>query len=384
VGTNLAEKIPRFPQHCFWEITDACNLRCIHCEADAGKRSPDELSTDEALALADELVAIGCKSVNITGGEPFLRKDWDRIARHLADQGVNVTMITNGLPVDDACIERMLEVGVKAVSVSLDGDREVHDTIRVTPQQARAKSREESGATAGSSRGAEASSYDAAIAALERLCASPLKTAVITQVHRHNLFDMSRMYELLDGMGVDAWQVQIAMPLGRLWKIRFDYLIEPSQIPALITTLAKTIVETRDDEGRMKIAVADNIGYYGRLEPTIRGSMLGKETFWVGCLAGCRVLALCSNGDVKGCPSHPRVFVVGNTRETPLADIWADGDRFAYNTAFDETKLEGGCADCAYRRVCRAGCTSMAYGTTGTVYDNPFCLQRAGERAKVR
>ncbi len=366
MGANLAEKIPRFPQHCFWEITDACNLRCIHCEADAGQRARDELSTGEALSLADDLVAIGCKSVNLTGGEPFLRRDWPEIAGHLAGQGVNVTMITNGLPVDDACIGQMVATGVRAVSVSLDGNREVHDTIRVSP-----------------SRNAP-SSYDAAITALERLCASPLKTAVITQVHRHNLHDMPRMYELLDGMGVDAWQVQIAMPLGRLWKIRFDYLIEPRQIPALVTTLARLITATRGDDDRMKIAVADNIGYYGRLEPTIRGSMLGKETFWVGCLAGCRVLALCSNGDVKGCPSHPRVFVVGNSRETPLAEIWADPDRFAYNTAFDETKLEGGCADCAYRRVCRAGCTSMAYGATGTVYDNPFCLQRAGERAEER
>ncbi len=361
MSANLAGKIPRFPQHCFWEITDACNLRCIHCEADAGTRADDELSTDEALALADDLVGIGCKSVNLTGGEPFLRKDWPDIARRLADQGVNVTMITNGIPVDAARIGQMLDAGVKAVSVSLDGDRDVHDTIRVSP-----------------SKGAP-SSYDAAITALERLCASPLKTAVITQIHRHNLGDLPRMYEMLDGMGVDAWQVQIAMPLGRLWKIRFDYLIDPRQIPGLVATLAEMIRAIRGDETRMRIAVADNIGYYGRHEPILRGAMLGKETFWVGCLAGCRVLALCSNGDVKGCPSHPRVFVVGNTRQTPLATIWADGDRFAYNTAFDESKLEGGCADCAYRRVCRAGCTSMAYGATGTVYDNPFCLQRAGE-----
>ena len=366
MSTNLASKIPRDPQFCFWEITDACNLRCIHCEADAGQRARDELSTDEALALSDALADLGCRSVNLTGGEPFLRRDWPRIARRLADQDVAVTMITNGLPVDGDHIDQMVDAGVRAVSVSLDGDREVHDIIRAAPR-----------------KGAP-SRYDAAISALAQLCASPLKTAVITQVHRHNLDDLPRMYAQLDGMGVDAWQVQIAMPLGRLWRIRFDYLVEPRQLPGLVSTLATMVRETRDDAARMRIAVADNIGYYGRHEPTIRGSMLGRETFWVGCLAGCRVLALCSNGDVKGCPSHPREFIVGSTRQTPLAEIWADAGRFSYNTAFDETKLEGGCADCAYRRVCRAGCTSMAYGATGTVYDNPFCLQRAGERSTVR
>ncbi|HOU90550.1 MAG TPA: SPASM domain-containing protein, partial [Polyangiaceae bacterium] len=100
--------------------------------------------------------------------------------------------------------------------------------------------------------------------------------------------------------------------------------------------------------------------------------------------AGCRVVALGANGDVKGCPSHPREFVVGNVRETPLAALWADARRFAYNTAFREELLEGACAECAYRKVCRAGCTSMAYAVTGTIYDNPFCLQRATEVATRR
>jgi radical SAM protein with 4Fe4S-binding SPASM domain len=92
-----------------------------------------------------------------------------------------------------------------------------------------------------------------------------------------------------------------------------------------------------------------------------------------------RVVAFCANGDVKGCPSHPREFVVGNIRETPLAEIWGDPTRFAYNTAFDEKRLEGGCARCPFGRICRAGCTSMAYAVTGTIYDNPFCIQRVGD-----
>ena len=53
---NLASWVDRVPVSCFWEITDACNLRCIHCEADAGHAAPDELDTDEALALATHRV----------------------------------------------------------------------------------------------------------------------------------------------------------------------------------------------------------------------------------------------------------------------------------------------------------------------------------------
>ena len=95
------EILPRVPATCFWEITDACNLRCVHCEQNAGTKDPEELGTDEALHLADELAAAGCHCVNLTGGEPLLRRDWPQLARRLADRGVVVVVITNGVPVDD-------------------------------------------------------------------------------------------------------------------------------------------------------------------------------------------------------------------------------------------------------------------------------------------
>jgi radical SAM protein with 4Fe4S-binding SPASM domain len=117
----------------------------------------------------------------------------------------------------------------------------------------------------------------------------------------------------------------------------------------------------------MRIAVADNIGYYGRQEPVMRGALMGGESFWMGCVAGCHIIAICPNGDVKGCPSHPRELVVGSIRQTPLATIWGEAERFAYNTRWDERLLEGACKTCPYRRLCRAGCTTMAYAMRGTI-----------------
>lgn len=358
--TNLAARIPRIPRSCIWEITTACNLRCIHCELDADGRDPDELTTDEALALALDLAEAGCESVSLTGGEPLLRSDWPLLARTLAERGVEVVLVSNGTRVDEAVIRHLVEAKAAGISISLDGLKDRHDAIRVpqSPMPSR---------------------FDAAISAIERLVESrrsartALKVAVITQVHRGNLSELAAMFDLVAELGVDAWQIQLAFPLGRALRIPHPYILEPSALPLLQRQLAGFIRARR-----VSIVVADNIGYYGPWEPVLRRSVSGEATFWTGCMAGCLGVAIGSNGDVKGCPSHSAAFVVGNVRTERFATIWNDRGRFAYNTQWQEELLAGGCARCRYRRLCRAGCTSMAYAVTGTIYDNPFCVQRAG------
>lgn len=355
---NLATQFPRIPKICFWEITDACNLRCIHCEADAGVKAKDELTTEEALDFCKQIAQTGCKTVNLTGGEPLLRSDWPLIAQELGSLGLEVTVITNGSYISKKNIDKMIEVGVSGVSVSLDGKREVHDSIR-RPAVVRQGF----------------SSFDQVFEALELLQKSPLKTAVITQIHKKNLDEFEDLYELISKLSADVWQVQLAMPLGRLWKLREEYLIKPSQIEGLCQRIAVLIKAKKHQ--KPTIAVADNIGYYSREEPILRGSAFNEKSFWMGCFAGCQVVALCSNGDVKGCPSHPREFFAGNIRDKPFAEIWADGDRkFAYNTEWNPELLEGYCRTCPYAKICRAGCTTMAFASTGTIYDNPFCVQK--------
>ena len=79
-----------------WEITLRCNLKCFHCEFSAGNALPDELSTQEALGLCEALDNIQCKRVVLLGGEPFLRNDWDIIAKKIKDLGMELGFISNG------------------------------------------------------------------------------------------------------------------------------------------------------------------------------------------------------------------------------------------------------------------------------------------------
>jgi len=127
-------RTPRVPKTVVWELTAACNLRCIHCEGSAGKKDPEELTPEESLALCDELARMGCERCNLSGGEPLMRRDWPLLAARLAGHGMDVHLVTNGHLLDDAAVAKAVEAGVTGVAVSLDGLQATHDRIRVGPK----------------------------------------------------------------------------------------------------------------------------------------------------------------------------------------------------------------------------------------------------------
>lgn len=113
-----------------WEITMGCNMRCKHCGSKCEEKLQGELSTDEALALCDELVNMGMEFITLSGGEPTTRKDWPMLAKRLADGGIKTSLITNGWLWDDMLVAQAKEVGIHSVAISIDGLHETHDYIR--------------------------------------------------------------------------------------------------------------------------------------------------------------------------------------------------------------------------------------------------------------
>lgn len=122
------------PRNCVWELTLACNLDCAHCGSRAGKVRRGELSLERCLEVADELADQGCELVTLSGGEPTLRKGWDRIAGRLAERGLYVNMVTNGVYRSDAArrdiAARARDAGMCNIAVSIDGPRAVHEVFR--------------------------------------------------------------------------------------------------------------------------------------------------------------------------------------------------------------------------------------------------------------
>ena len=127
---ELLERIGYWPCYCVWELTLACNLKCLHCGSYAGAKRDSELTLEEAYRVADELAELRCERVTLSGGEPTLRPDWHLIGRRLTDRGVGVNIISNGYHWDDEQFARARHAGLTNLGISLDGLEPAHDQVR--------------------------------------------------------------------------------------------------------------------------------------------------------------------------------------------------------------------------------------------------------------
>jgi radical SAM protein with 4Fe4S-binding SPASM domain len=305
------------------------------------------LSLAEALDVCQQLAALGCEDVVLSGGEAILRSDWVEISRQLVALHVRPSLITNGLLVDEVMARRIAEAGIRRVAVSVDGLREAHDTVRANPR-----------------------SFERACRAVRLLVAGGLPVNVVTHVNRLNLPGLSALEDLVVSLRASVWRLQLGSPVGRLAR-HPELTIRPEDLPAI----AEFVVGAKA-RWRVPVSVGDNIGYYTAFEPALR-RIPGAEgpEFWCGCSAGCLTMGIEANGNVKGCLSlQADRFIEGNVRDRPLREIWEREGAFSYTRGFDVADLAGHCRGCEYGEVCRGGCTFMAWGATGRPHDNPYCL----------
>jgi radical SAM protein with 4Fe4S-binding SPASM domain len=343
----------RAPSYVLWEVTLRCNLRCAHCLASAGGARADELTTDEALGVCDELAALGAGGVCLMGGELFLRRDWETLAERLVQKGISTGIFTNGWLLTEERADRLLDLGVIQVGVSLDAaDPHVHDQIRGMP-------------------GAHAR----ALAAMERVARRPFRyRTVVTSVNRMNIGELDSLRDLL-----------VERAPGFTWTVNITSCHDADRLGQGRTLgreeyrrLAAFVAENRPElRGRLNLTAADDLGYFSTRFPDLH------DFEWKGCRAGLDALGIESDGSVKGCLALPSSFCEGNVREKPLRELWLDPQRFAYTRRFSADKLAGDCRGCEHGLVCRGGCTDLAVSFTGSLHHHPFCLYRE-EREALR
>ena len=132
------EKKYREPElrNLFFELTMRCNERCIHCGSSCGDVPCDKLPADVWKRILDEVkteFSPRLPMICITGGEPLLCKDFYDILGYAHQLGFRWGMTSNGTLITKETVQKLADVGMGTVSISLDGLQEQHDLFRRTP-----------------------------------------------------------------------------------------------------------------------------------------------------------------------------------------------------------------------------------------------------------
>ena len=367
------------PRLIFWETTAGCNLRCIHCRrvTVADQLCPQDLTTQEAFRMIDEIVRVGRPVFVLSGGEPLFRPDIFEIARYATDAGLPVALATNGTLIDEAVAGRIRDSGVQRASISFDGaDASTHDAFRGLK-----------------------GSFDAAIRGFRALREVGIPVQINTTVANHNkeqLDGMVRMAKHLDAIGLHLF---LLVPVGCGVEIAEEQMInaqeyeqvlnwmydmertEPGlQLKATCAPHYFRIMHSRRAEERREGGSGDLHASYDR---QVHGHKPGHPQGQMhaatkGCLAGTGVCFVSHRGEVFPCGYLP--VEAGNVQRQAFGDIWQDSKLFAEMR--DPDLLEGKCGYCQFKKVC-SGCRARSFGVTGNyLAEEPFCAYEPVDRRR--
>src|SRR5690606_388175 len=178
-----------------WEVTRACELKCVHCRADAQpKPHPDELTHEEGLRLIDQIYEMDNPMLGFTGGDCMLREGLFELADYAIKKGMRVSMVPSAT--HNVTVEKMKktkEIGLSRWGLSLDGPTpEIHDKFRGTP-----------------------GSFELTIEKIKQLQELNMPLQINTVISRYNYDHLEEMAELVKELKAVMWYIFLLVPTGR-------------------------------------------------------------------------------------------------------------------------------------------------------------------------
>jgi radical SAM protein with 4Fe4S-binding SPASM domain len=317
----------------FWNVTYACNHRCAICFTDAGTAHPDELTTQEALALVEAAQDAAVGDIIISGGEPFMRPDMADILTRMAEVGITARIASNGILLSDKLLDRLRDRTLtRSFQVSLDTlEPALYAELHGTRPEALAEAQ----------------------AGLKRVQEHGFHTTVSVRLGPRTLPGIP---QLLDRALEEGWAtVTVHCPLhtgraGGAWPQDADVLtiLEPV-LDHFAALPERWLVETY-------IPWAPYHPVMKRLEERVK-------VVHRGCTAGRDRLTVQPNGAISPCVclDAPEACL-GDARRDALPDIFRDSPICAMLRRPQE---HGVCSECPNVEVCGGGCRAAAFVLSG-------------------
>ena len=336
-----------------WEVTQACDLACVHCRASAQpERHPMELSTAEGKELIDQIAALDVPVFVLTGGDPIKRPDLFELIGHARKVGVRVSLTPSATPLlTREIVFRLKEAGLARLAVSMDGAcAATHDAFRGLS-------------------GSFARTLDAVRWANE----AGLPVQINTTFSRRNIGEIDAIVALMEQLKITLWSVFFLVPTGRGKLNDLLSADEFEQVFAKIYRLSKQAsfdiktteaqhyrryaLQQRTAERKARLAADAPLRVEDAIGRAPRGLNDGKGFVFVS-----------HTGEVF--PSGFLPLSAGSVRQQPLADIYRNSPIF--RALRDTANLKGKCGACEFKEIC-GGSRARACALTGNPHDEEPC-----------
>jgi radical SAM protein with 4Fe4S-binding SPASM domain len=329
-----------------WEVTQACDLACVHCRASAvPARHPLELSTEAGFDLLAQVAEFGQPLMVFTGGDPLKRPDLFTLLGRSVALGLRTTVTPSATPLltEDA-IRGFRDCGVSRMAVSLDGpDAASHDAFRRV-----------------------AGSFDRTVFALECARRLGLETQVNSTVTRRSVAALPRIAGFVAAAQAKLWSVFFLVATGRASQSDDLSAEEYEQVFAYLYELSKSapfdIKTTEAQHYRRYVAQQRKANGDGPAPPRE-----GRPP--AGINDGKGLVFISHTGEIF--PSGFLPIPAGNVRRDRLGDVYRNSPIF--RALRDSGRLGGKCGLCEYRNLC-GGSRSRALALTGDwLGEDPRC-----------
>lgn len=335
-----------------YSITTKCNLKCKHCYSESvDKPSPDELTTQEAFNVIDQLADLGVFLLILDGGEPLQRDDFLEIARHGNEKGLLTVVGSNGTLIDRDMAQRMKSAGIKSVAISLDGATpEIHDSFRG-----------EEGTFKKALEGARAC----------KAVGLPIQFGMV--IRKQNLRQIPEMLKINDDFDTQAAEFFDLILAGRAKEQIPEEELSNEERKEIMTWLAEKQADYRVPIRVVACPMYTLVLQEKKIKPKhFDENLLHRIPYYGrGCAAGMPMgyLVIRANGEI-----HPCMLLqvnLGNTRKDSIISLWEKSPVLRELRARERLKGEG--KDCKYRDIC-TGCRGRAYIETGDLMaTDPGC-----------
>ncbi len=329
-----------------WEMTQACDLKCMHCRASAQPhRHALELSTVEAFNLVDQVANMHVPMFVLTGGDPLKRPDLHAIVQYASQRSVKTALTPSTTPLlTREAVFRLEESGLMRLALSLDASTaQLHDGFRGVP-----------------------GSWRRTLDAVEWSHDAKLPVQVNTTVTRQNLHDLDNLVELLTSVKVIAWSVFFLVPTGRG---QISDLLSPEEHE---TVFAKLYAASKRVRFHIKTTEGQHYRRYvlqqraGEQSSSLADLIAHAPS---GVNDGKGFVFVSHTGEVY--PSGFLPLSAGNVLWDPLAEVYCNSPLFM--SLRDVSQLGGKCGRCEFHDVC-GGSRARAFALTGNpMAEEPCC-----------